>query len=299
MGILDRFIEVAYLVVLFVGPAYYLLQPVANPIPPVAHPTPLSANPTPPVANPIPPVAHPTPPVANRRQSFTYRRQPAANPTRPVANRMASVTGDEYCRALTNDEASRCNSNDLCTYGNAMTPKYSCSRSTIDESTSIYQQNPVNLRHNTDIAPFFPKQYIDFLKHSREIDGRAVYLYAASTRYEFEPVRAILNIFLYIPGIMGRIKVPKYEREGLYEEWLVREEFEKNIKTFEDPAYECIALLGIIGVPDDLIRYTLEENLMMGLIKLYKYTILPQYIELSIEESLNFFALIRDSTNKD
>ena len=50
----------------------------------------------------------------------------------PFANGTAPVTGDLYCKALTQDGASRCNNNDLCTYGNGMDPKYSCSQSVID-----------------------------------------------------------------------------------------------------------------------------------------------------------------------
>ena len=65
---------------------------------------------------------------------------------------------------------------------------------------------------------------------------------------------------------------------------------------YKNMAYESIAMLGMIGVPDDMIRNTLVENLrikMTELMELFKYTILSAHIYFSIEDSLRLFELIK------
>ena len=81
----------------------------------------------------------------------------------PFANGTASETADWYCQALVQVRNSRC-VDGLCTFGNAMTPKYSCSQSVIDEATRIYEENVGGIRnHDPDLDSLFPEEYSDFL----------------------------------------------------------------------------------------------------------------------------------------
>ena len=205
----------------------------------------------------------------------------------PFANGTASVTGDEFCKALVQDRASRC-VDDLCTFGNGMEPKYSCSQSDIDNATRIYD----NYVAGTNM---FPSEYSHFLTISRDIGFRGrVRGHIMGTRLHINVFLSILNVFLYIPNniwdIMkvGILREPKREWEEF------RDEVDRYIQKASDHSYACIAVLDIIGVPVDLIRYTLLDNLMLGLTELYKYTILSRQMYFSVEESLHLFALIKN-----
>ena len=105
----------------------------------------------------------------------------------------------------------------------------------------------------------------------------------------------ILNIVLYIPEVMnsGAMYEPREYRERLYEA-RCRDEVGEYINNPNDYAYACIAVLDNIGVPYDLIRSTLEDNLLkINLTNLYKYLALSRHMILSITERINLFALIK------
>ena len=115
----------------------------------------------------------------------------------PYANGTVSVTGDEYCQALTQDGASRC-IDDLCTFSNGMDPKYSCCQSVIDEATRIYEDNAAGIRNFA--RGWFPERYIDFLRYipiGHGGEGRMIASYIQNHPGKF--LKSILNIVLYIP----------------------------------------------------------------------------------------------------
>ena len=213
----------------------------------------------------------------------------------PFVRATFPVTGDMYCRAVTQAKLSRCDSNDLCTFGNEMDSKYSCSQLTIDEATRIYQQNVARIRECQELAVFFPEQYSAFLIVELQ---RTMPVYDIANHFFRNPtnmgiLEPILNILLYIPNNILNDQMEW--ANGVYVEKALqcRDEVGKYIVYVNDHARAWIAVLDLLGVSDYLIQYTLEENLKIGLTELYKYTNLSGYMVFSIEESLHLFALIK------
>ena len=209
--------------------------------------------------------------------------------TASFANGSDSLIGNRYCRALTQNKASRC-IDDLCTFENGLDPKYSCSQASIEDATRIYEVNVSRIRQYTGFVREFPKQYREFLIDSDADLGHVLsmtLLLPEPGLMEF--LEPILNIVLYIPNNILRVKMSEEW------EWLsqIRDEVVNYKFSDNDHAYACIAVLGMIGIPVHLIRYTLEGNLRLELTELYKYTTLSDYMAFSIEERLLVFELIK------
>ena len=214
----------------------------------------------------------------------------------PLVNGTAGViTGDEYCQALTQLRASRCDSNDLCTLENGMDPKDSCSQSTIAEATRIYQENIGGTLPYGELRHIFSERYEDFLSlshSSHDVDWFFSWTIRSYLNYKPENMnllQPILNMILYIPcgNVYDDVEITMHRSN-----FELRKEVAENMYYFLDHAY-AIAVLDMIGVPDDLIRYTVEENLWIELRELYEYTTLSNYMVFSIEERLHLFELIK------
>ena len=204
-------------------------------------------------------------------------------------NGTTPVTGHQYCKALTQDRASRCE-NGLCTFNNGLNPKYSCSYDRIEYDTRIYQNNVVDiLRKANDLDHVFRKQYSDFLRYTINVNN-APRLPGYLLRNQLMEILApILNIVLFIPNGLLRDSILMEYREDPK----LLSQIKDEVVRYRFSAYGCIAVLGMIDVPDRLIRHTLEENLSVELTELYKYTTLSHHTVLSIEESLHLFELIK------
>ena len=212
--------------------------------------------------------------------------------TASFANGSDSLIGNRYCRALTQNKASRC-IDDLCTFENGLDPKYSCSQASIEDATRIYEVNVSRIRQYTEFDSYFTEQYRDFLMHLDANEGWLLSAYLLSKPGLMELLEPIFNIVLYIPNNILRDKMSMGSRDE--PEWLsqIRDEVVRYKFSDNDHAYACIAVLGMIGIPVHLIRYTLEGNLRLELTELYKYTTLSDYMAFSIEERLLVFELIK------
>ena len=215
------------------------------------------------------------------------------------ANGTGSVNAGEYCKALTEDGGSSCNNQYLCTFSNGMRPKYSCSQNAIDEATRTYEDNVAGIRDNPKFAPLFP-QYSDFLNNIKlDLPGTTFIGYFDENPGQIKVLKYILNIVMYIPNNIGWglmvSGIPVGTPGNNEQESQFRGEVVDNINPTKEHAYESIAILDMIGVPNDVINYTWKENLMAltGLIEIYKYTSYSRHMLLSIEERLHLFALIK------
>ena len=98
-----------------------------------------------------------------------------------------------------------------------------------------------------------------------------------------------MDILLYIPTDLLPDDDLSHGGRGYEEESQYRDEIGENILDDYGYAYACIAVLEMIGVPDHLIRYSIQENLKSFLMELYKYTFLSRYMKVSMEEKLRLF----------
>ena len=166
----------------------------------------------------------------------------AANIARiPFANGTASNTANLYCKALTDDRNSRCNNNDLCTFGNGMIPKYSCSQSAIEEATGIYQKNAAHIRQYPGLYDVFPEQYSDYLRDINDGGTFEAGKYLEEDPENMKVLQPILSILLYIPYNVDydNFLVEDYYR-GSYpiKELQLRDEVVEIIFKYNDHAYE-------------------------------------------------------------
>ena len=83
-----------------------------------------------------------------------------------------------------------------------MEPKYSCSHSTIERATRIYEENVGGIRKHRSVDYLFPEEYSDFLGDGYGYGSAGMYI--SSYLYEnpgfMELRKSILNIVIYIPG---------------------------------------------------------------------------------------------------
>ena len=136
----------------------------------------------------------------------------------------------------------------------------------------------------------FPEYYRSFLGLWLCNGPVSLYHYFDAHPSHIEVVKPILNIVLYIPSIWPiQESVSIVAKQDVWTSQVCEYYHISN-----DYAYACIAVLGMIVVPEDLIRSTLETNLTSKeLEELYKYTNLHSYMNFNIGESLHLFKLIK------